>query len=138
MAPRSGSGQPAGGDGPLIAVVGPCAAGKSLLVASLRERGYNAREVVQEHSLVASMWQQITRSDWLIYLDVSAPVALRRRAGYADPRWWEELARRLAHAREHADLYLLTDGLTPAEVLEQVLAFLHRVCPRADPSGVTE
>jgi hypothetical protein len=114
------------GEHPLIAVVGPCASGKSLLVEALRERGYNAREVAQEHSYVPAMWQRITQPDLLIYLDVSWEVACQRRPTDARAGWWAELARRLHHARQHADLYIHTDGLTPQEVLERTMAFLKR------------
>ena len=109
---------------PLIAIVGPCAAGKSTLAVALRALGYNVREVVQEHSYVPTMWQRITNPDYLVYLDVSWEVARRRRATDAGPEWWEEQRHRLRHARRHADLYLLTDDLTPAEVLEEVRARL--------------
>ena len=49
------------GSAPLIAIVGVCASGKSTLAKALRERGYNARQVLQEHSYVPYMWQRITR-----------------------------------------------------------------------------
>jgi len=103
------------------------AAGKTLLVRALRERGYNAREVAQEHSYVPSMWQRITQPDLLIYLNASWEVACRRRSTDAGADWWEELTHRLRHARQHADLYLDTDGLTPEQVLDRTLAFLERV-----------
>jgi len=109
---------------PLIAIVGPCTAGKSLLAHALRERGYNAREVVQEHSYVPAMWQRFTQPDLLIYLDVSWEVARRRRSTDAGADWWAELAHRLRHARQHAQLYISTDELSPQQVLEKVLAFL--------------
>ncbi len=109
---------------PLIAIVGPCAAGKSTLVQALQARDFNAREVVQEHSYVPTMWQRITQPDLLIYLDVSWEIAHRRRPTDADARRWDEQTRRLRHARQHADLYIDTDELTPAQVLEQALAFL--------------
>jgi cytidylate kinase len=109
---------------PLIAVVGPCTAGKSTLVRALRERGYNAREVVQEHSHVPAMWQVFTQPDILIYLDVSWEIAHQRRHTDAGERWWSELARRLRHARENADLYISTDELTPEQVLQRTLDLL--------------
>lgn len=109
---------------PLIAVVGPCASGKSQLVQALRQRGYNAREVLQEHSYAPAMWQRITQPDVLIYLDVSKTVALRRRPTYAPTGWWETLAQRLRHARQHADLYIHTDELSIEEIIEQTLTFL--------------
>lgn len=122
----------------LIAVVGPCAAGKSCLVEGLRAYGYNAREVVQEHSYVPAMWQRITHPDLLIYLDVSWTVARGRRprADVDDvpPLWWQEQGRRLAHARAHADLYIDTDPLSPQAVLAEAVAFLQaRVSPRCGP-----
>jgi deoxyadenosine/deoxycytidine kinase len=112
------------GERPLIAIVGPCASGKSTLVRALRERGYNAREVVQEHSYVPTMWQRITQPDLLIYLDVSWEAACQRRSTDAGPGWWDEMAHRLRHARQHADVYISTDALSPQEVLNQTLTFL--------------
>ena len=109
---------------PLIAVVGPCASGKSTLVSALRERGYNAREVKQEHSYVETMWQQFTRPDLLIYLEVSQEVAGERRAAEADAAWWDRLQQRLRHARQHADLHINTNRLSPDEVVDRALSFL--------------
>lgn len=109
---------------PLIAVVGPCASGKSTLVRALREQGYNAREVKQEHSYVETMWQQLTRPDLLIYLEVSQEVAGQRRAVEADAPWWDRLQQRLRHARQHADLQINTDRLSPEEVVDRALTFL--------------
>lgn len=104
--------------GPLIAIVGVCAAGKSTLAAGLRSRGYNARGVLQEHSYVQTMWQKITRPDVLIYLDASLENVRRRRndPGFPADLYEQELIR-LRHARAHCHLYINTDDLTPAEVL---------------------
>ena len=109
---------------PLIAVVGPCASGKSALVQALQERGYNAREVQQEHSYVPAMWQRITQPDILIYLDVAEEIARQRRSTTAPRGWWYTLEQRLSHARQHADLYVRTDEASPQEILEDVLTFL--------------
>ncbi len=117
---------------PLIAVVGPCASGKSQLTQALRERGYNAREVVQEHSHVPAMWQRITQPDLLIYLDVTWQVAQQRRPTDAKAAWWDELSRRLRHAREHADLYIPSDELTPREILDRTMAFLSTLQKKSD------
>jgi len=62
-----------------IAVVGPCASGKTALVERLRKLGYEAHECVQEHSYVPTMWQKISRPDVLIYLDASPEERARRR-----------------------------------------------------------
>jgi deoxyadenosine/deoxycytidine kinase len=109
---------------PLIGVVGPCCAGKSTLIRALEALGYTARHIAQEHSYAPRMWQVIGRPDVLVFLDVSFPVAQRRRWMNWRPEDMEEQRRRLRHAREHCDLYLHTDAHTPQEVLEQVLEFL--------------
>jgi len=106
---------------PLIAVVGPCASGKSSLVRALKTLGYNAREVGQEHSHVADMWQRFTNPDILVFIDVCWQIALERRPCDAGAEWWDELARRLRHARQHADIYVCTDNLTPDQVVDLVV-----------------
>ncbi len=107
-----------------IGVVGPCAAGKTTLIQALRARGYQAKHIAQEHSYVPDMWQRLTRPDVLIYLDVSYPLTLiRRKLDWTYAEYMEQL-QRLRHARRHADFYLLTDSLTPQEVLERVLTYL--------------
>ena len=112
------------GTRPVIAVVGPCASGKSTLVDALRERDYNARHVVQEHSYVPDMWQRITAPDVLVYLDVSYEVICRRRRVTWGPEWLEVEAKRLRHARKHCHLYIDTDPLSPEAILERVLSYL--------------
>lgn len=108
-----------------VAVVGACASGKSTLVSALHQAGYEARHVAQEHSYVPAMWQRIGRPDILVYLDVTHEAITERRPtlrfSLAD---LAEQNRRLAHAREHCDLYMDTSDLTPAEVQERCLAFL--------------
>jgi len=109
---------------PLVGVVGPCCAGKTTLVNALNTRGVTAHVIAQEHSFAPRMWHLITRPRWLIYLDVSYTVAQQRRWMNWTPADLDEQHRRLRHAREHCDLYLPTDGLTPAQVLDQVLQYL--------------
>ncbi len=109
---------------PVVGVVGPCAAGKSTLIRNLAGRGYRLKHIAQEHSYVPDMWQRLTRPDVLIFLDVSFAESNRRRPMPWRQRDYEEQQRRLRHARQHADFYLLTDGLTPEEVAERVAAFL--------------
>jgi deoxyadenosine/deoxycytidine kinase len=108
----------------LIGVIGPCSAGKSTLIQALGDHGYSARHIAQEHSYVPDMWRRIVNPDVLIYLDVSYTVSMRRRPLEMDEKEFFEEVSRLSHAREHADLYLHTDNLTPQEVLDQVLGFL--------------
>ena len=119
----------------LIGVVGPCGAGKSTLTQALDERGYNTRHIAQEHSYVKDMWQRITDPDMLIYLHVSYEVSqARRRMNWRESEY-EEQMRRLRHAREHADLVVDTDHLTPEELVAQVLAFLDQHGIASDRRG---
>jgi deoxyadenosine/deoxycytidine kinase len=107
-----------------IGIVGPCSAGKTTLITGLKKYGYEARHIAQEHSYVADMWKRITNPDVLIYLDVSFPLTLsRRNMDWTEIEYAEQL-HRLRHARQHADLYIPTDSLSPEQVIEQVLAFL--------------
>jgi thymidylate kinase len=108
----------------LIAIVGPCAAGKSTLMAGLKPFGYNLRHVAQEHSYAPEMWQRITKPDVLIYLDVSYENSLKRKSlSWSKEEYLEEV-RRLRHARQHADLYIDTNSLSPQQVLAQAISFL--------------
>lgn len=108
-----------------VAVVGPCASGKSTLVPALKAAGYDARQPAQEHSYAPTMWQRFVHPDVLIYLDLSYEAArLRRPHIDGGPERLEAQHRRLAHARVHCDFYLDTSSLTPDEVREAVLRFL--------------
>jgi thymidylate kinase len=108
----------------LIGVVGPCGAGKTTLVTSLKTFGYQARGIAQEHSFAPSMWQRITNPDILIYLDVSYEnTILRRHLNWTSNEYAEQL-HRLRHAREHADFYLDTNPLDITEVLKRTIDFL--------------
>jgi hypothetical protein len=109
-----------------IKIVGPCASGKSVLAAALRELGYDACTAAQDHSYVPDMWQRLNPPDVLVYLDVTLEAAWRR--GRSGPGWdqayLDEQHNRLRHARIHCDLYLPTDDLSEDEVLAKVLIFL--------------
>lgn len=108
-----------------VAVVGPCASGKSTLIEALREAGYDARHPAQEHSYVKDMWLRLVAPDILIYLDISYEASRRRRPGQdLGEDGMAEQARRLSHARQHADLYVDTSDMTAEEVRGAVLAYL--------------
>ena len=108
----------------VIGVVGPCGAGKSTLAKALRLRGYNIKHIAQEHSYVADMWRRLSNPGFLIYLEVSYENTCLRRNLTWSAREYQEQLHRLRHAREHADLIILTDPLTPAELLSLVLLVL--------------
>jgi hypothetical protein len=112
---------------PRVAVVGPCAAGKSTLVAALREHGYDAHAVGQEHSGVPYLWC-LGEPDLLIFLDVDIATTGRRRDSVWPADLYETQQTRLANARQHADLYLDTSPLTAREVAERAILFLDE-CP---------
>ncbi|MBK8988061.1 MAG: hypothetical protein IPM39_18665 [Chloroflexi bacterium] len=112
-------------ESPRIALVGPCASGKSTLGSALRAAGYNVRQPAQEHSYVPYMWQRLTRPDILIYLDLDfATLAQRHPHTHGGPERLAEQHQRLSHAHAHAHFYLDTSGLTPQEIQAKVLAFL--------------
>jgi RNase adaptor protein for sRNA GlmZ degradation len=106
-----------------VVVVGVCSSGKSTLVEALKEKGYQAHAVSQEHSYVPHLWQR-TDPDVLIYLDAS----IHTIRGRGRTRWRQALLdeehRRLHHAREHSDIYIPTDCLSPHDVAARVLTFL--------------
>ena len=110
--------------GPLLGVVGPCAAGKSTLVEELRSRGYRVKHIAQEHSYVKDMWFQIARPDILIYLDVSYEISCERTRSTWSRKIFNYQIERLAHARQNADFYIQTDGKSPSEVLYLVMESL--------------
>ena len=109
----------------LVKIVGVSAAGKSTLVAGLRELGYNARPVAQEHSQVPDMWRRIRPPDLLIFLDADLTAQGERRpdVSWNEP-WRRTELERLAHARLHADLVIDTSLLSAENVLEQAVDFL--------------
>lgn len=124
---------------PRIAVVGPCVSGKTELVRALREAGYEARHVAQEHSYVPEMWRRISKPDVLVYLDVDYGTAKARRP-YINwgPERLVEQADRLAHAREYCDLYVETSTLSRQEVCERVFRFLEALEAKGGEQGSGE
>ena len=109
----------------LIGVVGPCASGKSTLIAGLTRLGYRTRHIAQEHSFVKDMWKRLTNPDILVYLAASYETTIARRHLNWNKSEWQEQLHRLRHARANADLYLDTDNMTMQEVLEKVVVFIN-------------
>ena len=107
-----------------IAIVGPCGAGKSTLADGLTARHFDARQIAQEHSYVPNMWQLVSKPDVLIYLDASFESCNHRKQLDWGPKDHTEQIHRLRHAREHCEIYIPTDGLTPQEILLSALKAL--------------
>jgi hypothetical protein len=94
------------------------------LIAGLERYGYTCRHIAQEHSFVPDMWRRVANPDLLIFLDVSFQQAQRRRKMDWTEEGFAESLIRLRHAREHADLVVHTDGLSPDQILHEVLEYL--------------
>jgi cytidylate kinase len=109
---------------PLVGVVGPCASGKSTLIAGLARLGFRTRHIAQEHSYVPDMWQRLTNPDILVFLDASYATTCQRRKLNWSEADWQEQQRRLSHAKAHANLYLDTENLSIEEVLAKVVKFI--------------
>jgi len=75
---------------------------------------------------VQDMWKLIGKPELLIYLHASFPVSTARAKLDWQEKDYDEQMRRLAHARQHADLLIETDHLIPQEVLQKALDFLLR------------
>jgi hypothetical protein len=110
----------------LVGIVGVCGSGKTTLIDGLKPYNIELRHIAQEHSYVAYMWLRITNPDYLIFLDCSYPETVRRRHLDWTEAEYQEQQRRLSHARQHCHFYIFTDHLTPAQVLDQVCAFLEK------------
>lgn len=111
----------------MIAIVGPCGSGKTVLADGLQQHDYNARQIAQEHSFVQDMWQVLTKPDILIYLDAGFETCTERKAMNWKRHEFKEQLRRLSHAREHCDIYLLTDDLSTRQVLKEILVQLQGI-----------
>lgn len=112
-----------------IGLVGPCGSGKSTLAGRLRARGYRVKHIAQEHSFVKDMWKRLVNPDVLVFLDASYPTTnTRRNLGWTESDYLEQ-HRRLAHAREHADLYIFTDSMSEDEVEQKIIEFLETLKP---------
>lgn len=107
-----------------IAIVGPCAAGKTTLATKLRELGYDAHDIAQEHSDVQTMWLQLAKPDVLIYLDVSLATIHERLRVHWDQPYLDRMIFRLTNARAHAHFVLRTDNLSKEQVRDRILDFL--------------
>ncbi|MDW7652235.1 MAG: hypothetical protein SCK29_13365 [Bacillota bacterium] len=104
----------------VIGVVGNCVAGKTTLVSGLTTRGYRAVNIAQEHSTAQRLWRR-KDPDYLVCLSCTLQTAKKRREIYWGQERLDDQRARLAHARQHCDLYLPTDEMEIEAVLETVI-----------------
>lgn len=106
-----------------IAVVGPCSSGKSTLVSRLREHGFNAYAVSQEHSIITRLWDH-QHPDVLVYLHIDYETVQTRR-GTNWPQWiYDAQVERLRDAREHAAIVLDTGIMTVDDAVARIIEWL--------------
>ena len=106
-----------------IAIVGVCASGKTTLVKGLKQAGFDAYNVAQEHSCIKKFWNK-HQPEFLIMIDADLPAIKKRRLVYWDESRLAAQHERLRDAMEHADLYIQTDALSAEQVLAKVVAFV--------------
>ena len=118
-----------------VAVVGVCGSGKTTLVAGLRQCGYQAREVKQEHSYIHDLWRRFWTPHVLVFLEASDDVSRARLGHLGHAGVLARQRERLARARDECHVYVDTDPLSPEEVLRTTLSHLRRLDgPRAHAS----
>ena len=106
---------------PRVAVVGCCASGKTSVVARLRELGFDAYSVAQEHSIISGLWRHL-EPDRLVLLDVLLDTIRKRRQDDGWPQWIYELQQsRLRDARANAHVVVATDGRDLGEVVDEIV-----------------
>ena len=106
-----------------IAIVGVCASGKTTLVKGLKDAGYDAYNVAQEHSGIHNFWNK-HHPDILVMIDATLPAIKKRRLVFWDQERLDVQHKRLADAKEHANLFIQTDAYTADEVREQVVDYI--------------
>jgi hypothetical protein len=67
------------------------------------------------------MWQILTKPKVLVYLDADYGICSTRKSLDWTHGEYQQQIHRLAHAKEHCDIYIQTDDLTIEQVLSQVL-----------------
>ncbi|MGH2559561.1 MAG: hypothetical protein ACRDJH_10885 [Thermomicrobiales bacterium] len=106
-----------------IAVVGPCASGKSTLVEGLRRLGFEAYGCGQEHSDIPTLWRHGEPSA-VVFLDIDLDTVRQRRGADWPSQLFATQLRRLASARAAAALVIDARLISPTEVLARTVAVL--------------
>ncbi len=106
-----------------VAVVGPCASGKTTLVEGLREHGFDAWVTAQEHSAVPQLWNHL-EPDALIALNIDLKTLRQRRGEHWPSAVFDSQQLRLQNAYDHAGLTLDTGRHSADEVLASSVQYL--------------
>lgn len=119
-----------------VAIVGMCASGKTTLVRNLRERGYDAYVVAQEHSAVPALWAR-QDPDLLIALRADLKTIRQRRGAGWSSAIYEAQLQRLQAAYGSADLIIDTSTVPEENALSQSVALLESF-PIAHPKDSSQ
>ena len=120
---------------PRVVVVGPCASGKSTLVAGLRRLGFEAAACGQEHSEIPTLWRH-TNPDVVVALEIDLETIRERRGVTEWPDWlYDAQRRRLQQAEAAAAIHIDTTLFDAGDVLEQVAAFLRDEAAKSGETG---
>jgi len=109
----------------LIVIVGNCCSGKTTLANLLKDKGYNAKAVLQEHAISKKMWRR-TKPDILVYLSCNLETAKTRRSFSWGQHRLDNQKKLLSDAYQNADLIIETDNLTKEEVCQKVIKYLEK------------
>jgi hypothetical protein len=120
---------------PRVAVVGPCASGKSTLVHALRDAGIDAYACAQEHSGVPALWLH-GGADLLIALEVDLATIRQRRGEEWPADLYAAQCERLAAAYAAADLRIDTGRHDREVALAAALATVSAWRARGDGAGL--
>lgn len=112
-------------DSPRIVVVGPCASGKSTLVANLQRAGLDAWVAGQEHSAVRALWAR-RNPDLVVALDLDLEHVRARRGGSWSADLYGTQHERLHDAFANADITLDTGVTSEQDVLAAVLDLVRK------------
>lgn len=108
-----------------LVVAGVCVSGKTTLVKSLQDLGFDALNVAQEHSTIKKLWNH-KEPDILVVLDAQlASIRQRRIVPWGEERLAVQ-RERLSDAFEHADVYIHTDDLSKDDIVQHVLEHIRR------------